>query len=385
MQVKTGLITSPASSGNVSVTGVGFVPKVIMFLGIGSKTLNAVENIMLWSFGATDGTRQWACYDYQQHDGTSAGKDFNNSRCIYQSNGSSTIYATITSFDSDGFTLNWNVTGTGVSGFQFSYIALADVDAYVSTFTSNNATGVKSVTGVPFTPKCVLIGYAGASAAAGWQNGHISTIAESGEPWSQDHGIGTSYPSHYTTVYTENVTAWDLSQYAAFVGLTSDGFTYNVSSSSQAYTFGYIAIGGDNFHAWAKMEAIDRAVSGGLYTKTGLTFEPQFALAVDQCGVVGVTTFRISSSWTDSLSMYGRSSYVMSPDDWHRHAYSQLRDDGAALAAESLTGGLTSFSSITPDGFEWSYDGFNVGASKVGFLVFGEEAKVGGLSALGVG
>lgn len=387
MQVKTGVISTPSSNGAVSVTGVGFTPKLVIFFGNGSKSLDTLENIFLWSMGAADGTSQWSTYLYQQHESGFSGYEFNATQCIKGSTGAVSYYATLASFDSDGFTLNWFVAGTAPGGYVISYVALGDIEAKVGTLYSNTPTGLKSITGLPFQPKCVMLGVAGVKNATGWRNGHFSVFAEDGVGWSQDHGLNTNSPTHYYTMYTEGVTAFNISantQYATWSSLNSDGFTVNVTTLGLAYTFGYIAIGGDNFHAWSKMESVDYATYSGVYSKSGLAFEPQFAMAVDQCGITGVTTFRMSSSWTDTLSTYGSSYYIMSPDDYHKHTYTQLLTAGAALEAENASSALTYFSALNNDGFDWTFSGFPV-ASNVGFLVLGEEAKTGGLSALGVG
>lgn len=100
-----------AASGNVSYTGVGFIPNVIIALshlatslsisvGFSDSSLLSTEIFLLGSTTATD-----------------AGSELNR---IAVSAGVEQ-YSTISSYDTDGFTLTWTKAGlpTGTAGIRF--------------------------------------------------------------------------------------------------------------------------------------------------------------------------------------------------------------------------------------------------------------------------
>lgn len=386
MRVKTGIFDSRSTSGSQSITGVGFTPVGLILIGAGAQSLNVSQDNYLNAMGATDGTHQWSSYIFNQHASAFSGAEFSTAACYKQSTNSGTNSATIASFDSDGFTLAWAITDP--QAYKISYIAFSDVSFYVGSFTSNASTGVKHVTGIPFTPKAIIAGGYAIDSGAGWKNFNFSVLTALGDPtgWTQGVGIGTRMPSHYQWVYTYGITLMSRGQYAYWGSLEPNGFSYNVDNAyGISVTQGYIALGGDTLKAWSGYRNVNRAVSGGIYTESSLGFEPAFALSVDHCGITGDSNFRTSLSLADQSDVQGKSHYLYSPTDWIRNCYSQLNENGAAITAENPANGVSYFSSLRDGAFDWTYSGFTSGNSPVGFLLLGEEAAGSSLSALGVG
>lgn len=148
------------STGNQSVTGVGFEPKALIFFvnpntaDIDSPDLTANHN---FGIGMTDGTREFAMSHLSPNGATlEAGYMMQaDDRCIIFITGASTRYgASIVSLDSDGFTINVD-EAPGV-GYQIGYLALGGdnlTNVRVDDFdTKSGTTGNQAYTGVGFKP-----------------------------------------------------------------------------------------------------------------------------------------------------------------------------------------------------------------------------------------
>jgi hypothetical protein len=114
---KVGTFTSPASTGSFAVTGVGFKPKgLIIFSGLSSNSTTATS-----MFGAADSTSQFSVF------ATSNSTSFRRAiatsilNVISTTDGSTSAAASLSSFDSDGFTLNF----TTAAASTFYYMAFA--------------------------------------------------------------------------------------------------------------------------------------------------------------------------------------------------------------------------------------------------------------------
>lgn len=109
--------TLNTASGDVAYTGIGFTPKAILFFGGVSNDYVTTQN------GFDDGTTHYCLANYG-----ASGAGFNNwvsgsSIALFRS----TITfqkALVKTFDADGFTLTWTLTGAGsVDVANMSYIA----------------------------------------------------------------------------------------------------------------------------------------------------------------------------------------------------------------------------------------------------------------------
>jgi len=111
IQAKAGKITQPAATGNQAITGVGFLPKAVIFAHSGATTDNTVENYAALGIGFTDGTNNNAMMSGSD---TGSSVVISTGGCIRRSYGSTTptvtANASASSLDSDGFTLNWTTT-----------------------------------------------------------------------------------------------------------------------------------------------------------------------------------------------------------------------------------------------------------------------------------
>lgn len=96
-----------AGTGSLAVTGVGFQPK---FLEIYTLPATA-STVMETGYGATDGTAQFSTATRADQDSSDASVQSNTTGCLLAitTNAITLVAASITSFDTDGFTLNVTV------------------------------------------------------------------------------------------------------------------------------------------------------------------------------------------------------------------------------------------------------------------------------------
>jgi hypothetical protein len=114
---KVGTFTSSASTGNQSVTGLGFKPRFVQF----SLLVGGAGHTAYSASGAMDSNgNQWAT-SAQSSDATDGGVH----ATVSITNGCIKIYptsqASYVSMDSDGFTINWNDVAFGAT--PIGYIA----------------------------------------------------------------------------------------------------------------------------------------------------------------------------------------------------------------------------------------------------------------------
>jgi hypothetical protein len=106
-----------AASGEVSYTGIGFVPNAIIFFA--NRNGTAVT-----SWGYTTGPINNVCiFD---DNGDAAGSfAIAVDKCMYgEVGGGNNQFARLSSFDSDGFTLSWTKTGVPTGVFSSMFLAL---------------------------------------------------------------------------------------------------------------------------------------------------------------------------------------------------------------------------------------------------------------------
>lgn len=155
--VHKGVIVSPGSTGDQAITGVGFVPKFVLFWYTQATTDGAVTGAAPMSIGAgtRDGgaTQQWYLGSFED-DATAAsstGAIQNTTAAlkgVLNSNPAIDFALTLVTFDSDGFTVNWSDL-PAVSSTVIHYWALGGSDvsaARAGVFTTTAAVATQDVT-----------------------------------------------------------------------------------------------------------------------------------------------------------------------------------------------------------------------------------------------
>lgn len=150
--VAVGSLVTPASTGNLVETGVGFQPDAAIFFTDG-ESLETDTNDLAFGFGFAVSTseRAWVSLATPRNKGTS--ETFRRQEkdgCIaYMDHDGSAIdvHADFVSWDSDGFTLNFDITK---SGDGIIYVALKGGQYAVGSLITQTSTGNFAETGIGF-------------------------------------------------------------------------------------------------------------------------------------------------------------------------------------------------------------------------------------------
>lgn len=162
-----GVLAKRSGTGSQSVTGVGFQPKAVIFYWT-RQTTNGTSAGTENYFGAgfTTGTTQERAVSVWSDQATillsassdAARRTSESSMILIQStNGAVVGAAELTSFDVDGFTLNWTTSNT--SGYLVRYVAIGGSDienVQAGTVSLNTSFGTQAVSGVGFRPDALM-------------------------------------------------------------------------------------------------------------------------------------------------------------------------------------------------------------------------------------
>ena len=193
--------SDPTTTGSKSVTGAGFKPTFAMFFDWGITAALPYVGLTGSGYGfgfgmASDSSHRFAIGGYGQGGvagSTNSAKELMTDHChvllTTGVNNGPTVSADFTSFDADGFTLNYDTVGASA----FKSIALLLQGAFqkfLSTITQSATTGNQTIT-TNFTP--TILGLYGTSqTATGFSTGDCQVLAGYGASTSQRWGYWTA-------------------------------------------------------------------------------------------------------------------------------------------------------------------------------------------------
>lgn len=319
VSAKRGSFAANTVTGDQAISGLGFTPKLVIFLAVGRTAVGQAQGDLKLCLGAASGSGaadQWALSRYVQDNVASSNAGMrSDSKCIIMASGPNTVdgEASLVSLDSDGFTINWsNAVG---SAFLIEYIAIggSGVDAKVFRYShSTAAVGTDvAVTGVGFTPKALIVSTTGAAGAVpqGDSAQMIFTLGAAGsaasEAWvaatqrdnqaassagqsSRQHLLGSpSVVSIGTIDWEDDLLTFD-----------SDGFTYDIANGGAGADVIYaIALGGADL--LVDFRAVAQPTSTGT-TDVTVGFAPKALLGF---GGSDLTAFAGSNALDDALQI----------------------------------------------------------------------------------
>jgi hypothetical protein len=402
LDVKVGTIAAKTSTGVQAYTGVGFTPKAIMFWATSQTAAGyaAVASIM---FGcATASSYQWAVAAYADDNAATVntGGYMATDSCIrILASGAPTMdaAASFTSFDGDGFTLNWS--DAAPSAFIIHYLALGGTDitnAKAGSFTSRSGAGAQSVTDPGFTPT-FLLGSSNQNTAVGNRNSStVGLYMASGV--SNQRGLG--YQSADAGADTVAASSQRNSQWmvepssggtynwlADLTGFTATGFDLNFTNSAGARLKLYLALSG-TFKVY--VGAGLQKTSTGTEATTGVGFTPN-ALLFGSWGQAASASVDTSSADNTKVSI-GAATATAEGFVWNNDV------DGAATSvanmrtvtdkaigfstATSTTDAEADLSSLDSDGFTLDWTTADAVAREFIFTAFGSSSDTLGWPAV---
>ena len=288
VKVKKGTITFDSTSGvhDQAFSGIGFQPVAIVFWGVLTTGSSYADGVSAFH-GFSDGTNSasTAIVELDNVSTYDSASLIRNDACISFMDFTATtqveiIRGKIKTFDSDGFTITWNVKNT--TQYIIHYMALGGAsitNVNVAQTTSGTvATGNRGYTGVGFKPDAVLFGVSGdysvntVTGAGRYYFGAANTDSQQiclGN-WWVDGSSSTNGKSDGTSSWTTRCLRadWGTSGGANVIGMNcsitsmdTDGFTLNhqTASPSTTYPFIYMAIKGG---IWSMGETTQRTTTG---------------------------------------------------------------------------------------------------------------------------
>jgi len=389
LSAKVGSFAAAATTGNQSITGVGFQPKaVIAWLDkttADQHSAGAVSNAaMPMCFGMTDGTS--ACCWVDNDDFTAGNPYFHPSDFLRLSSGGAVLLleATIVSLDADGFTVDWLTANSGV---VVNYLCLGGTDltgVKLKSFTGPGATGNLAVTGVGFKPDgMILLGGTPIAMASRAGIGFVSGTTGRGT-------LSTGFDAGGTATlgrYLRHDKAWSLVKGSSvfeecdLASFDTDGFTLSYTTEGTSATpMAALCLKGAQFH----VGSITQKTSAGTQATTGVGFQPDailFASVLDTA-VTTPDTGRLAAmvGGTD-----GTHNSVVGLGDFNEGVSFMLRTAAYASYADDATPTLqaaASISSLDADGFTLNYSTADATAREIVYMAIGPAAAGGTLHTI---
>lgn len=249
------------ATNTVSVSGLGFLPKAVLFFGIGSSVVSIGSGTYFRTFGcAVSPSSRWATTCFGTNDSSLyvARRNNRDDACIVLVDDSPAIVGLmdLQSMDIGGFTLICDQTITP-SNVNYGYIALGgDIQVAAGSITEPAAPGTQDID-INFKPDCLF--FAGAPAGgntninAGDRTnfGYVGTdLTQAVCAWGIENGLSSSqnalsYCHVGDAIATSNGNRDGLETRAQVTDWLSDGFRLNWSAVLGALNFYYyLAIAG---------------------------------------------------------------------------------------------------------------------------------------------
>lgn len=285
------------STGTKAYTGVGFTPTALIFFFCGPITATGyATGYNGQGCGFTDGTnnRAMAWGGEQRTSSNESASILSATSCVIigqETNGSANwttkAAASFSSFDADGFTLNWGtVDGSNAHYFGFIAIGGSGISVDVDTITEGGTTGNYSTTAPGFQPTFAMFLYGRSAAGSGnTAIGGLGFAVSSSERAMTFHVTqqGQSTPNFRNRLRTTKIaeiTAANSDTVLSdsdFVSFDANGFTLNrATDDATDRPIYYLAISG----VTADITQITQPASTGADAHTGVGFQPTLLMLV---------------------------------------------------------------------------------------------------------
>lgn len=394
---KFGQFTLNTTTGNQSVTGLGFQPKIVLFFS-SADTADGGTNTGTTMFGAADGTNQWVTETGGMWGFGAGGWDYSNwktDRILYFSVGFGvTVDADFVSLDADGFTIDVNIAGGSAAVVHYLALGGSDLSAKVGNFTLNSSTGNQSVTGVGFLPEFVF--FSNSKSGTGTTEEAYGMISFGGSVSSTeeftvaiDGSGGNTNPTEengslITTKSLRRQSAGAVSWEADFISNDSDGFTIDITTASGSPAIGYFALTGLTY----KIGTATQKTTTGAQATTGVGFQPEAILffgdgkatstsisAHSGISVGGAT----SSTARGFIASQGQDAVA---SNTKYQSYNHVSHAFGSITATSSSNnptltGRADFTSFDADGFTLNWGTTDGTAREFVYVAFGQDAGGG--------
>jgi hypothetical protein len=389
LKVKLGSFSQPASTGNQSITGVGFQPKIVLFWMNDLTADGSAANIQ-YAVGAATSSNQFlfAVSAVNGSGNYTPTRRHTASKCIGTVTvgaATSTSEASLVSMDSDGFTLNWSTADATARAVNYLALGGSDItNAYIGNFTTPTSTGNQSITGTGFKPDSLIFFATGGVAAppaleTGTGRPDISFATSSssfgGSATFYTNGISTSNNYQRTSKTALSITATSPAE-ADLVSMDNDGFTLNwtfVYTTSALYDY-YIALKGARY----AFGSFNQPASTGNQFVTGTGFRPS-AVILSSVNEVSSSSKGTGAKLSTGVAVSSNERFAIhiSGSDGGTTSASQDLDRTKAIKMMTQGGGspttqaAADFVSTTIDGFTLNWTTADATAREILYFAIG--------------
>lgn len=317
-KVGTFTLTS-GDSGTITITGVGFTPKVVLFFTSSTTLADTVTTDAITIIGgATSSTNEitWGQSSDDAVGTTDTHKWGDPSNCLrgYDGVGGADYLYSFNAFNSDGFVLN--VTTAPGGNRVIGYMALGGADmvnAYFGSWDLSSLSGSQSKTGVGFQGNVAMFfGMCGANdgtasnECVGSLGIAVGAASEASVVWQDANGKATSQVddgSFNDSIITDLNSTGTIGGEAEFTSFDADGITINVTT----------AFGGGRTANFLVMDITNVDVgeftlqnSTGNFGVTGVGFQPDalFCMSAFNTGYTVTGGQTVSLGITDGTNQW---------------------------------------------------------------------------------
>ena len=371
IKIAKGTFTSPASTGNDPITGVGFQPKAILVYG----TLRTDES---WGtnanhfVGFSDGTTHKSNSIKADDGANDQGRYSNNFLIELRDIGTGqNLAATLSSFDSDGFTINYTAAS---SGYIVHYVAFGGADLEAEVGEEPVSSSPLTLTSGTLAPDMMFISTNGVTTPNSEDTNAIFSfgVVDSDSSWYIAPYHGANNSNSNGVLRTEGCAAqqnngtldWEMTSCT----LTATGMTWTGSNADE---FHYLALDlGDNDAVVDTFSKETTGVSDASQDITGWGFN-KAAAAVGFASAADTST-TISSDYTVSHGVFdgtNQGTMAIAGPNGSNAADSYQNDDNAIAiptTTPSTTAGGTA-SDLDTDGVTLTWNPNDTTAYLIGY------------------
>lgn len=282
---KVGNFSLNTVTGLQSVTGIGFTPKVVLFINTVTIADGVSDNYLLGLGAGVSSTNRFdgAFTDKDAQVTMDTSRSIRNNFCADMNNPGeqTTDYKVdLETLDADGFTVDITNAPSVASRLGFWAIGGDDLtDVTTDNFVGNGAAGNQTVTGIGFKPDAVLFFNTRQSPLTGDTNGAIMSIGMAISSTERAYVTNTMQDALATSqttreqdtdacIHLSNEDGTQLDK-ADFVSMDADGFTINWTTGN-IQRFFFVAFKGGQY----KIGNFQAKTSTGNFSETGVGFTP---------------------------------------------------------------------------------------------------------------
>src|SRR3990167_8507855 len=399
VDVKKGTFYKRTSAGTQAITGVGFQPKAILFWAtLQTAVGNSIANYTGYGFtagvGSSASVSAWS--DRVDPSNTGRKNSVTNAIQLQTTGGTDAGQATLNSFDTDGFVLNW--TSADVNPYIIHYFAIGGSDitnATTSTIFINTADTTRSVSDLSFQPDMLFFINGGNITATGTDQAIAKLGIGFGNNSTDQGGLGVLWEDGAAASDTCSIERVDqieglsntcktIDSLANISSIDANGFTLNISDLPTAVTpVHFLALKGGSY----KTGNFTKPTSASYATTTGLSFRPDGLFLLSRNKVSGTTATKdggismgAAASTTSSGTDQGAIS-INEPDQDQANDENKNRTSTSTVftAFEGDTDTLTgeaAFTRFNSDGFTLQWTTADATADEIMYLAIGDKAPV---------